>query len=65
MLRVDLDGDGEEEVLISAINYFANDKSNDSSTAPFSEAPIYAPQRGTYSIVIFWRVVDGMFKQDS
>ena len=59
ILRTDLEGDGEEEVLISATNYFANDKSNDSSTAPFPEASIYAPQRGTYSIVILRRVVDG------
>ena len=39
MLRVDLDGDGEEEVLISATNYFSEDKS-DHSAAPFPEAPI-------------------------
>jgi hypothetical protein len=28
VLRVDLEGNGEEEVLISATNYFTNDKSN-------------------------------------
>jgi hypothetical protein len=59
VLRVDLEGNGEEEVLISATNYFTNDKSNDSSAAPFPEAPIHAPQPGSYSIVILRRVVDG------
>jgi len=60
ILRVDLDGDGEEEVLISATNYFTDDKLNDSSAAaPFPEAPIHAPQSGSYSIVILRRVVDG------
>jgi hypothetical protein len=59
ILRVDLDGDGEEEVLISATNYFTEDKSNDSSAAPFPEAPVHAPQSGSYSIVILRRVVDG------
>jgi hypothetical protein len=33
ILRIDLDGDGEEEVLISATNYFTDTKSNDSSVA--------------------------------
>jgi hypothetical protein len=59
ILRIDLDGDGEEEVLINATNYFTNDKSNDSSAAPFPEAPIHAPQRGSYSVVILRRVVEG------
>lgn len=59
VLRVDLDGDGEEEVLISATNYFTDDKSNDTSAAPFPEAPIHAPKPGSYSIVILRRVVDG------
>ena len=58
VLRVDLDGDGEEEVLTSATNYFTNDKS-DHSGAPFPEAPIASPQPGSYSIVILRRVVDG------
>jgi len=31
ILRVDLDGDGEEEVLISATNYFTEDKSEHSA----------------------------------
>jgi hypothetical protein len=59
ILRIDLDGDGEEEVLISATNYFTNDKSNDSSAAPFPEAPIHAPQSGSHSIVILRRLVGG------
>jgi len=58
ILRVDLDGDGEEEVLISATNYFTEDKS-DHSGAPFPEAPIDSPRPGSYSIVILRRVVDG------
>ena len=33
ILRVDLDGDGEEEVLISATNYFTEDKSDHSRSA--------------------------------
>jgi hypothetical protein len=57
-LRVDLDGDGEEEVQISATNYFSEDKS-DHSAAPFPEAPIESPQPGSYSIVILRRVVAG------
>ena len=58
ILRVDLDGDGEEEVLISATNYFTGNKS-DRSAAPFPEAPIDSPRRGSYSIVILRRVVEG------
>jgi hypothetical protein len=58
ILRVDLDGDGEEEVLISATNYFTEDKS-DHSVAPFAEAPIESPRLGSYSIVILRRVVAG------
>ena len=59
ILRVDLDGDGEEEVLISATNYFTGDKSSVHPAAPFPAAPIHAPQGGSYSIVILRRVVDG------
>ena len=59
ILRVDLEGDGEEEVLISATNYFTRDKSNDTAAAPFPEAPIEAPQPGSYSIVMLRRLVDG------
>ena len=32
---------------------------NDSSAAPFPDAPIHVPQRGSYSIVILRRAVDG------
>jgi hypothetical protein len=59
ILRVDLDGDGEEEVLISATNYFTDDKSKVHRAAPFPEAPIQAPHPGSYSIVILRRVVSG------
>ena len=58
ILRVDLEVDGEEEVLISATNYFTEDKS-DHSAAPFPEAPIDSPRPGSYSIVILRRAVDG------
>jgi hypothetical protein len=63
VLRVDLDGDGEEEVLISATNYFTEDKS-DRSAAPFPEAPIDSPRPGSYSVVILRRVVDGKVKRN-
>ena len=49
ILRVDLEGDGEHEVLINATNYFN----------PHDEAPIGAPKRGSYSIVVLRRVVAG------
>jgi hypothetical protein len=58
ILRIDLEGDGEDEVLISATNYFSEDKS-DHSAAPFPEAPIESPRRGSYSVVILRRVVTG------
>ena len=58
ILRVDLDGDGEEEVLITATNYFTEDKS-DHSAAPFPEAPIDSPRPGSYSIVILRRLAAG------
>jgi hypothetical protein len=58
VLRVDLDGDGEEEVPTSATNYFTENKS-DHSGAPFPEAPIDSPRPGSYSIIILRRVVDG------
>jgi FG-GAP repeat len=51
ILRVDLDGDGEEEVLISATNYFREDES--------------VPMRslaGSYSMVLLRRVVAGEVK---
>jgi hypothetical protein len=46
--RVDLDGDGEEEVLISATNYFKKDNS----------VPMRSPA-GSYSMVLLRRVVAG------
>src|SRR5437762_1275668 len=48
ILRVDLDGDGEEKVLISATNYFQKDEG----------APMRSPA-GSYSIVLLRRVVSG------
>ena len=48
IVRVDLDGDGEEEVLISATNYFSKDDS----------VPIRSPAAG-YSMVLLRRVVTG------
>jgi hypothetical protein len=51
ILRIDLDGDGEEEVLISATNYLAkNDR-----------VPSSAPG-GSYSLVLLRRVVAGKVK---
>lgn len=54
-----MEGDGQEEVLISATNYFNGDNTTDSSAAPFPDAPIRAPQPGSYSIVILRRLLDG------
>jgi len=48
VLRVDLDGDGEEEVLISATNYFKKDGS----------VPSKSPE-GSYSFVLMRKVVAG------
>jgi FG-GAP repeat len=48
ILRVDLDNDGEEEVLISATNYFEKDEG----------APMRSPA-GSYSMVLLRRVVSG------
>src|SRR6266487_4776999 len=48
IVRVDLDGDGEEEVLISATNYFTKDDS----------VPMRSPA-ASYSMVILRRVVAG------
>lgn len=47
ILRIDLEGDGEDEVLISATNYFS----------AADEAPIHAPRAGSYSIVMLRRAV--------
>ncbi len=49
ILRVDLEGDGEDEVLIEATNYFTER----------DEVPVDAPKRGSYSIVILRRVTAG------
>jgi hypothetical protein len=48
IVRVDLDGDGEEEVLISATNYFRKDDS----------VPMRSPAAG-YSMVLLRRMVAG------
>jgi hypothetical protein len=48
ILRVDLDGNGEEEVLISATNYFSKD----------DRVPMRSPA-GSYSMVLLRRVVAG------
>ena len=48
IFRVDLDGDGEDEVLISATNYFSQDNS----------VPMRSPA-GSYSMVLLRRVVAG------
>ena len=50
-LRVDLDGDGEEEVLISATNYFRKD----------NRVPMRSPA-GSYSMVLLRRLVAGTVK---
>jgi hypothetical protein len=48
IIRVDSDGDGEDEVLISATNYFEKDEG----------APMRSPA-GSYSMVLLRRVVSG------
>ena len=52
ILRVDLEGDGEDEVLLSATNYLS---------AEDEEVPASSPP-GSYSIVLLRRVVDGKLK---
>jgi hypothetical protein len=49
ILRVDLEGDGEEEVLINATNYFTED----------GDVPLDTAAPGSYSIVLLRRVVAG------
>ena len=49
ILRIDLEGDREDEVLINATNYFTQGE----------DAPIQAPRRGSYSIVMLRRVTAG------
>ena len=48
ILRVDLDGDGQDEVLISATNYFSKD----------NRVPMRSPA-GSYSMVLLRRMVAG------
>ncbi len=49
ILRVDLDGDGEEEVLINATNYFTED----------GDVPLDTAAPGSYSIVLLRHMVAG------
>ena len=49
IVRVDLDGDGEEEVLIGATNYFSKEKDT---------VPMRSPA-GSYSMILLRRVVAG------
>ena len=49
ILHVDLEGDGEEEVLINATNYFTKD----------GDVPMDTPAPGSHSIVLLRRVVAG------
>jgi hypothetical protein len=49
ILRVDLDGDGDDEVLINATNYFTED----------GDVPMDTAAPGSYSIVLLRRVVAG------
>jgi hypothetical protein len=53
ILRVDLDGNGEEEVVISATNYFRKDES----------VPMRSPA-GSYSMALLRRVVAGKVKRN-
>ena len=59
ILRVDLDGDGEDEVLISSTNYFSRDTLDYApNVAPNAEVPMRSPA-GSYSMVLLRRVVAG------
>jgi hypothetical protein len=59
IVRVDLDGDGEEEVLISATNYFTKERLDYApDVAPHAEVPMRSPAGG-YSMVLLRRVVAG------
>jgi hypothetical protein len=51
IVRIDLDGDGEEEVLVSATNYSETDGGVPSDASP-----------GSYSFVMLRRVVEGKVK---
>jgi hypothetical protein len=52
ILRVDLEGDGEEEVLINATNYLQKDES----------VPMQSPA-GSYSMVLLRRAISGKVKR--
>ena len=59
ILRVDLDGDGEEEVLISATNYLTKDRLDYApQVAPHADVPMRS-LAGSYSMVLLRRVVAG------
>ena len=59
ILRVGLDGDGEDEVLISSTNYFSKDTLDYApNVAPNAEVPMRSPA-GSYSMVLLRRVVAG------
>jgi hypothetical protein len=53
ILRVDLEGDGEDEVLINATNYFTED----------GDVPMDTAAPGSYSIVLLRRVVAGRWRR--
>jgi hypothetical protein len=52
ILRIDLNGDGEDEVLLSATNYFKAEEEEVPSSSP----------AGSYSVVLLRRVVAGKVK---
>jgi hypothetical protein len=54
ILRVDLDGDDEDEVLINATNYFTED----------GDVPMDTAAPGSYSIVLLRRVVAGKMETE-
>jgi hypothetical protein len=59
IVRVDLDGDGEDEVLISATNYSSKDALDCApAVAPHAEVPMRSTA-GSYSMVLLRRVVAG------
>jgi hypothetical protein len=54
ILRVDLDGEGEEEVLINATNYFTED----------GDVPMDTAAPGSYSIVLLRRALAGKVENE-
>lgn len=59
IVRVDLDGDGQNEMLISATNYSSKDTLDYAPAgAPHAEVPMRSPAGG-YSLVLLRRVVAG------